>query len=57
MSVDMVPLVTEEEIEAAIIGLGFSGHAATNLNRAVSDRDLRTDMRSALMAFIKWASS
>ncbi len=50
------PHVSEAEIDAALIGLGFSKVAAISVGACVSESDLRTDMRSALQAFVRRAS-
>ena len=50
------PFVSEEEITAALIGLGFSKVAAISVGACVSESDLRTDMRSALQQFMRKAS-
>ncbi len=50
-------MVSDDELQAAIGGLGFSGVAATELNKSVSPRDLRTDVRGALQAFLDYVTS
>ena len=47
--------VTDDEVEIAIAGLGFTAVAATT-ERWVSKKDLRTDMRSALENFLTYAT-
>jgi hypothetical protein len=49
--------VTDGEVTAALLGLGFTRIAACNEGQAVSNGDLRTDMRGALEAFLAYATT
>lgn len=50
-------MITDEEVAVAIAGLGYSGVAATSQDKFVSPRDLATDVRGALEAFLAFATT